>query len=147
MRLDTVFWCANHLSRRGSAPILLAPCAPRLSLSRFSPLGHQQAHASSPSPPTIPPSQRIAEEYNALYGGGWDPDQLMHIWRRHAQRGPQARKGKWTEEEDEMLLRVRVRGGVGGVVGAWRHGALHLLVQVQWHSSIRRVMPQRVQGS
>ncbi|KAI7841291.1 hypothetical protein COHA_004910, partial [Chlorella ohadii] len=49
--------------------------------------------------------KRIAEEYNAAYGGGWDPDQLMHIWRRHAQRGPQARKGKWTEEEDETLRR------------------------------------------
>ena len=63
--------------------------------------------------------QRIAEEYNAAYGGGWDPDQLMHIWRRHAQRGPQARKGKWTEEEDETLLRVGgwVGGGGKGAVG------------------------------
>lgn len=46
--------------------------------------------------------QRIAEEF----GGGWDPDQLMHIWRRHAQRGPVARKGRWSQEEDDMLLRV-----------------------------------------
>lgn len=115
MRLLHACRCANHLSRSDSAPILLEPCAPRFLLSRFSPLGHQPAHGSLPLPPSISPSQRIAEEYNALYGGGWDPDQLMHIWRRHAQRGPQARKGKWTEEEDEMLLRVRGRVGWGGV--------------------------------
>jgi hypothetical protein len=30
----------------------------------------------------------------------------MHIWRRHAQRGPAARRGKWTQEEDEALLKV-----------------------------------------
>lgn len=36
--------------------------------------------------------------------------------------------------------------GWGGV-GALRHGALCLLVQVQRHNSIRRVRPQMVQGS
>ena len=46
--------------------------------------------------------QRIAEEF----GGGWDADQLMHIWRRHAQRGAVARKGKWTQGEDNALLKV-----------------------------------------
>lgn len=51
--------------------------------------------------PPAPP-QRIAEEF----AGGFDPDQLMHIWRRHAQRGPVARKGKWAQEEDEALLKV-----------------------------------------
>ena len=66
------------------------------------------------APPARP--QLIADEF----GGGWDPDQLMHIWRRHAQRGPAARKGKWTPEEDDALLKVRLGvfcfcGGCGGV--------------------------------
>lgn len=46
----------------------------------------------------------------------------MHHWRRHAQRGAAARKGKWDEEEDAALLkasRVLLRQdvllpGVGG---------------------------------
>lgn len=50
----------------------------------------------------------IADEF----GGGWDPDQLMHHWRRHDQRsafsgeavGPKT--GKWTPEEDEALMRA-----------------------------------------
>lgn len=85
--------------------------------------GNSGRHAllSPPPPPPPPPLQRIAEEYNAQYGGGWDPDQLMHIWRRHAQRGPQARKGKWTQEEDESLLRVRAGGTLAShSVLAWQ---------------------------
>ena len=66
--------------------------------------------------------QLVASEF----GGGWRPDQLMHIWRRHQQRaeGPgradaaattaaaaealpvAPRKGKWTPEEDDLLLKV-----------------------------------------
>jgi myb proto-oncogene protein len=49
----------------------------------------------------------IADEF----GGGWDPDQLMHHWRRYDQRtvlsgesGP--RTGKWSLEEDEALMRA-----------------------------------------
>jgi transposase-like protein len=55
--------------------------------------------------------KRVAEEF----GGPWDFDQLMHQWRRHAQRheggvdGAIAtavipRRGKWRSEEDEALL-------------------------------------------
>ena len=74
---------------------------------------HLSAHRL-PVPPCVPfPVQRIADEY----GGGWEPDQLMHIWRRHAQRGQQARRGKWTPEEDESLLKVRWSGYEGGRAG------------------------------
>lgn len=76
------------------APLLPFPCP-------HSPL-HPSTHRHT--------LQRIAEEF----GGGWDADQLMHIWRRHAQRGPAARKGKWSQEEDDALLKV---GWVGGWVG------------------------------
>ncbi|KAL4425581.1 hypothetical protein ABPG75_009597 [Micractinium tetrahymenae] len=51
--------------------------------------------------------KRIAEEF----GGGWEPDQLMHIWRRHAQRGAQARRGKWSQEEDDLLLKAMALHG------------------------------------
>ncbi|KAL4438039.1 hypothetical protein ABPG77_004260 [Micractinium sp. CCAP 211/92] len=51
--------------------------------------------------------KRIAEEF----GGGWEPDQLMHIWRRHAQRGAHARKGKWSQEEDDLLLKAMALHG------------------------------------
>ncbi|KAL4527417.1 hypothetical protein Ndes2526B_g08892 [Nannochloris sp. 'desiccata'] len=55
--------------------------------------------------------KRVAEEF----GGPWSDDQLMHQWRRHAQRHeggvdgmPAAavvpRRGKWLPEEDESLL-------------------------------------------
>jgi len=55
--------------------------------------------------------KRVAEEF----GGPWSDDQLMHQWRRHAQRheggvnGTPAgavvpRRGKWLPEEDESLL-------------------------------------------
>jgi transposase-like protein len=55
--------------------------------------------------------KRVAEEF----GGPWSDDQLMHQWRRHAQRHeggvdgtPAAavvpRRGKWLAEEDESLL-------------------------------------------
>lgn len=73
--------------------------APRMQLSSSCP-------PSGPPillPPPCPVPQRIAEEF----GGGWEPDQLMHIWRRHAQRGAHARKGKWSQEEDDLLLKVR----------------------------------------
>jgi len=49
--------------------------------------------------------KRIAEEF----GGGWDADQLMHVWRRHEQRTQgglvAAKVGKWVCEEDELLLK------------------------------------------
>jgi hypothetical protein len=57
-----------------------------------------------------PQWKRVAEEF----GGPWDHDQLMHQWRRHAQRhegadgtgaaAPGPRKGKWIREEDDALL-------------------------------------------
>jgi hypothetical protein len=69
---------------------------------RFPSLSLTQSLCSSPS--TL--LQRIAEEF----GGGLDGDQLMHIWRRHAQRGPVARKGKWSQAEDQALLQVNEEG-------------------------------------
>jgi hypothetical protein len=53
--------------------------------------------------------KRVAEEF----GGPWDYEQLMHYWRRYAQRreggdgvtSPAVpRRGKWLPEEDESLL-------------------------------------------
>ena len=77
------------------------PAPPRLSIRPPRTATHPPLHPQAQ--PLAPPSlQLVAKEY----GGGWEPDPLMHVWRRHAQRGPVARRGKWAAEEDEALLRA-----------------------------------------
>ena len=52
-----------------------------------------------------PAWKRIAEEF----GGGFTDMQLLHFWRRKEQRsqgGVQPRIGKWTADENELLLKA-----------------------------------------
>jgi hypothetical protein len=101
-------WCWR--GQQGGLGWLLAGCCPAEASIGLT-LPAQSTKLPLPSPPPHPhptPLQRIAE----AFGGGWEAEQLMHIWRRHAQRGPVARKGKWSKEEDETLLQVRGRGAV-----------------------------------